>query len=241
MAHSPQQGSTVRNHLLAALSPEILSPLLSKFSSVELPLRQVLHAAEAPIEAVYFPETGMVSLVAGLEEGGQGEVGVIGREGMVGLPLVMGVENAFVEAMVQLPGTALRMATGAFRRELDGNAPLKALLLRYNEAVHAQVSQTAACNGRHALEPRLARWLLMAHDRFDGDELPLTQEFLALMLCVHRPSVSVAAGILQRAGLLRYANGLIIVLDRAGLEAASCECYRVVQRRFANLLGHPTD
>jgi CRP-like cAMP-binding protein len=159
---------------------------------------------------------------------------------MIGLPLVMGVENAFVEAMVQLPGTALSMAAATFRSELDKSAPLKALLLRYNEAVHAQVSQTAACNGRHALEPRLARWLLMAHDRVDGDDLRLTQEFLALMLGVQRPSVTIAAGLLQRAGLLRYSNGLITVLDRAGLEAASCECYRVVQRRFAILLGHPT-
>ena len=237
MAHSPPQPLTVRNHLLAALPPEILSALVPKLAAVDLPQRQILHAAEAPIEAIYFPEDGMVSLVAGLEEGGQGEVGVIGREGMVGLPLVMGVEDAFIEAMVQLPGTALSMAAGAFRRELDESAPLKALLLRYNEAVHAQVSQTAACNGRHALEPRLARWLLMAHDRFDGDELPLTQEFLALMLGVQRPSVTITAGLLQRAGLLRYANGLITVLDRAGLEAASCECYRVVQRRFATLLG----
>lgn len=240
MAYSPPQPSTVRNHLLAALSPEVLLPLLPKFSSVDLPTRQVLHAAAAPIEAVYFPEAGMVSLVAGLEEGDQGEVGVIGREGMVGLPLVMGVEDAFIEAMVQLPGTALSMAARAFRRELDESAPLKALLLRYNEALHAQVSQTAACNGRHALEPRLARWLLMAHDRFDGDELPLTQEFLALMLGVQRSSVSITAGLLQRAGLLRYANGLITVLDRPGLEAASCECYRVVQRRFATLLGSAT-
>jgi len=238
--HSPQQGSTVRNHLLAALSPEILSTLLPKLTTVELPQRQILHAAEAPIEEIYFPETGMVSLVAGLEEGGQGEAGVIGREGMVGLPIVMGVESAFIEAMVQLPGTALSMAAGAFRHELDLCAPLKALLLRYNEAAHAQISQTAACNGRHALEPGLARWLLMAHDRFDGDELPLTQEFLALMLGVHRPSVTITAGLLQRAGLLRYANGLITVLDRSSLEAASCECYRVVQRRFAALLGSAT-
>jgi CRP-like cAMP-binding protein len=240
VAHSPAQPSTVRNHLLTALPPASLSALLPKLTAVELPQRQILHAPEAPIEAIYFPETGMVSLVAGLEEGGQGEVGVIGREGMVGLPLVMGVESSFIEAMVQLPGTALRMTAGAFRHELGECAPLKALLLRYNEGIHAQVSQTAACNGRHALESRLARWLLMAHDRTDGDDLPLTQEFLAMMLGVQRPSVTITAGLLQRAGLLRYANGLITVLDRPGLEAASCECYRAVQRRFATLMGPAT-
>lgn len=191
------------------------------------------------IEAVYFPEAGMVSLVAGFDEGTQGEVGVVGREGMIGMPLVMGVESAFVEAMVQMPGTALSMTAKAFRQELKECAPLMALLLRYSEAVHAQVSQTAACNASHALEQRLACWLLIAHDRAEGDDLPLTQGFLGLMLGVHRPSVTVTAGILQRAGLIRYGNGLITVLDRASLEAASCECYGVVRRRFASLLGHP--
>ena len=139
--------------------------------------------------------------------------------------------------MVQLPGAALRMGAGAFRRELEVSAPLRALLLRYNEALQAQVMQTAACNGRHGLEQRLARWLLVARDRAEGDELALTQDFVAMMLGVHRPSVTVTAGILQRAGLIRYANGHITLLDRPGLEAAACECYGAVRQRFATLLG----
>jgi CRP-like cAMP-binding protein len=238
VGQSDSQPSSVRNHLLAALPADALSRMLPKLTAVDLPLRQTLYAAEASIEAVYFPEAGMVSLVAELEEGSRGEVGIVGREGMVGTPLVLGVESAFTDAMVQLPGSALRIGAVAFRRELDENPPLRVLLLRYCEAASAQLAQTAACNGRHGLEQRLARLLLMAHDRFDSDVLPLTQDFLAMMLGVHRPSVTVAAGILQRAGLIRYSGGRITVLDRGRLEAASCECYAIVQRRFASLLGN---
>jgi CRP-like cAMP-binding protein len=224
------------NRLLASLPPEALAHLLPKLSPVALSLRQILCLPDAPIDAVYFPESGMVSMVANLE-GTQVEVGVVGREGMVGTPLLAGVETSFAECMVQLPGTALRMGAGAFRAELEANAPLRALLLRYNEALQAQVMQTAACNGRHGLEQRLARWLLVARDRAEGDELPLTQDFVAMMLGVHRPSVTVTAGILQRAGLIRYANGHITILDRPSLEAAACECHGAVRRRFAALLG----
>jgi CRP-like cAMP-binding protein len=229
--------SSVRNHLLAALPADALARLLPKFIFVDLPLRASLCAAEAPIEAVHFPEAGMVSLVAELEEGTRQEVGIVGREGMVGTPLVFGVESAFTDMMVQLPGSALRIGAAAFRRELDESPPFRALMLRYCEAANSQIAQTAACNGRHGLEQRLARWLLMAHDRFEDDALPLTQDFLAIMLGVHRPSITITAGILQRSGLIRYANGLITVLDRRSLEAASCECYAIVQRRFTNLLG----
>jgi CRP-like cAMP-binding protein len=151
-----------------------------------------------------------------------------------------GVSTSFSEAFVQLPGTALKMAASDFRAEFDANQPFRAMLLRYNEALHAQVMQTAACNGRHGLEERLARWILMAHDRGDGADLPLTQDFLAMMLGVHRPSITVTAGILQRAGLIRYANGRVTIPHRTALEAASCECYEDVRKRFASLLGVPT-
>ncbi len=211
--------------------------MLPKLTIVDLPLRETLYAAETSIEAVYFPQAGMVSLVADLEEGSRGEVGIVGREGVVGTPLILGVESAFTDAMVQLPGNALRMGAAAFRRELEENPPLRTRLLRYCEAANAQLAQTAACNGRHGLEQRLARLLLMAHDRFDSNVLPLTQDFLAMMLDVHRPSVTVTARILQSSGLIRYSNGRITVLDRGGMEAASCECYAIVQRRYASLLG----
>lgn len=240
MATSDPSSVSTGNRLLAALPNGVLAQLLPKLKRVPLVNRQVLYEPDSLMEAVYFPEAGMVSLITNLDDGVQAEVGIIGREGMLGTPLISGVATAFTEAMVQLPGSALRMDARAFRQELDANGPLRALLFRYNEALQAQVSQTAACNGRHGLEQRLARWLRMALDRIDGDDLPLTQDFMAMMLGVHRPSITVTAGILQRAGLIRYAGGLISVIDRSGLEAASCECYKAVQRRFVSLLGQST-
>jgi CRP-like cAMP-binding protein len=237
MPHDDRHSDGVRNNLLAGLPNDVRAKLLPKLSNVTLPIRQVLYAAEAPIEFVYFPEDSVISMVATLQDGGMAEVGLIGREGMAGTPLLSGVKTAFTEAMVQIAGTALRMAAGSFAHELDENPTLKAALLRYNEYLTAQISQTSACNGRHGLEQRLARWLLMAHDRIAGDDLPLTQEFIAMMLGVHRPSISVTAGILQRSGLIRYSGGLITVVDRHSLEAASCECYAAVQRRSDRLLG----
>jgi CRP-like cAMP-binding protein len=227
----------VRNRLLAALPPENLAQLLPKLHPVSLPLRKALLAPQERIEAVYFIESGWASVVAQLNDGTQAEIGLIGREGMVGLSLVGGVETAFAETYMQAGGEGLRMEASAFQRELDENSDLRRRLFRYSEAMHAQTAQTAACNGRHELEQRLARWLLMAHDRTDGDELLITQEFLSLMLCVYRPSVTVVAGILQRAGIIRYSKGNITMLDRDALEATACDCYRTVQDRFEYLLG----
>jgi CRP-like cAMP-binding protein len=226
-----------RNALLRALPPNVLAELAPAFHPVSLSLRDTLFAPDAVIQSVYFVEDGWVSLVATLDDGAQAEVGLVGREGMVGLPVVAGVETAFVEAMVQGRGTALRMDAGTFRRSLDEEPILLALMLRYFEAMNAQTAQTAACNGRHGLEQRLARWLLMAHDRSDGDDLEITQEFLALMLCVYRPSVSIIARSLQSAGLIEYVRGHVKIVDRPGLEAASCDCYMNVRRRFSRLLG----
>ncbi len=227
---------TPRNHLLAALPPHDLARLRPQLEPVALLVPQVLYAAGQPIPAVHFVETGWVSMVARLEGGDLAEVGLVGREGMVGLSLALGADAASTEAMVQGTGTALRMDAAAFRQALAGSAALHRLLLRYALAFQAQVSQTAACNGRHRLEERLARWLLMAHDRADGDELPLTQDFLSMMLAVRRSGVTIAAGILQKAGLIRYVRGRITVLDRPGLEAAACECHGAVRREYARLL-----
>ena len=225
------------NQLLAALPSTVLERLLPNLCRVVLPLRQVLYHPDVPIEAAYFPESGMISLVVNMNDGMQAEVGVMGREGMVGGPLLLGVDTSFAEAVVQVPGAALRMGAREFRHALEANASFRTLLLRYQEALQAQVMQTAACNGRHGLKQRLARWLLMAHDCGAGDKLPLTQDFTAMMLGVHRPSVTVVAGALQRAGLVRYSGGQVTVLDRPSLEAASCECYALVKRRFTALLG----
>ncbi len=176
-------------------------------------------------------------MLAMLADGRSAEVGVVGSEGMVGLPLLLGSNSSHVEAMVQAAGTMLRLHAGAFRRALEESAALRTLLLRYTLAFQQQVTQTAACNGHHALDQRLARWLLMAHDRAEDDEFPMTQEFLAMMLCVHRPGVTVAARLFQQAGLIRYGHGQMKVTDREGLEAAACECYGTVRRQFEQLLG----
>jgi CRP-like cAMP-binding protein len=233
----PPSPAGVRNQLLASLPPDILARLLPKMRPVSLTVRDTLMAPDAIIQSVWFVESGFVSLVTALDDGTQAEVGLVGREGMVGTPLVHEVDTAFSEAYVQADGSALQLEAAAFRRVLDAEPPLRRLLLRYSEAAHAQTTQTAACNGRHALEQRLARWLLMAQDRIDGHELPVTQEFLGLMLCVYRPSITVVASTLQRAGIIRYGRGQITVLDRSALEATSCDCYMAVKRRFERLLG----
>ena len=229
-----------RNHLLAALPSEDLARLWPRLEPVELPFRHVVQVPEEPITAVHFPEEGWISMMALLSDGGAAEVGLIGREGMLGLPVFFGAETTTLEGMVQGPGKALRLSAAAFREELEAIPSLRPLLLRYAFAHQQQVAQTAACNGRHVLEQRLARWLLMAHDRADGDDFPMTQEFLATMLCVHRPGVTVAARVLQQTGYIRYAPGNITVTDRAGLEEVACECYGAVRRQFRQLLGVPT-
>jgi CRP-like cAMP-binding protein len=229
--------SVVKNRLLAALPPDVLSRLRPRLRNVPLNVRNTIMMPNTEIEAVYFVESGWVSLVTLLEDGAQAEIGIVGREGMVGLPLVTGVDTAFVEAYAQADGTALRLDAGSFRRTMDEEPEFRRLLLRYLEAMVAQFTQTAACNGRHGLEQRLARWLLMAHDRAEGDNLQITQEFLSMMLCVYRPTVSIAARSLQRAGIIRLGRGRITVLDREGLESSACDCYEIVRRRTARLLG----
>jgi CRP-like cAMP-binding protein len=236
---SQTRQSAVRNRLLAALPPDGFAALAPALQPVELDFKQVLHRPDRPIEAGYFLEGGMVSMLAPLEEGQTTEVGLIGREGLVGLPVVMGAESASTEALVQMPGTALCVPAAELRAAFEASAALRAVVLSYAQAHHTQVAQTAACNGQHAVDERLARWLLMAHDRAEADEFPMTQEFVAMMLGVRRAGISVAAGTLQKAGVIDYGYGRITVLDRAGLEAAACECYGTVRRQYERLLGTP--
>jgi len=237
MARPDPPAPPSHNRLLAALPPEDLARFRPGLEPVDLPLRHVLHAPDEPIAAVHFPETGWVSMLAHFNDGDAAGVGLVGREGMVGLPLVLGADYSSVEAMAQAPGTALRLEAGAFREALDASPALRALLLRYALAEHEQVARTAACNARHPIEQRLARWLLTAHDRAEADEFAMTHEFMAMMLGVRRPGVSLAAGVLQKAGLIRYVRGRMAITDRPGLEAASCECYHVARREFSRLLG----
>lgn len=229
--------SAVHNRLLAALPPADFERLAASLTPVTLSLRQFLVEADEPIEAAYFVETGMVSYLGYLANGEALEVGLIGCEGMVGLPLILGVDRTAVGGMVQVGGTALRIGPAALRQAFNDSEAIRTRLLRYMHALHTQVSQTAVCNGSHSLQERLARWLLLAHDRAKDNRFPMTHEFMATMLGVRRSGVTVIAGALKQAGMISYANGHMIVLDRQGLEAAACECYGTVRRQYGLLLG----
>jgi CRP-like cAMP-binding protein len=229
--------SAVRNRLLTALPSADFKRLAVSLSPVTLTLKQNLLEAEEPIGAAYFIETGMISYLNYLEGGEAQEIGLIGSEGMIGLPLILGVDHAPFGAMVQMEGTALRLSAAALRQAFNESETLRTRLLRYMQALHIQVSQTAACNNHHSLEERLTRWLLMAHDRAGNDQFPMTHEFMSMMLGVRRAGVTVTAGALKHAGLIHYTNGDITILDRPSLEAMACECYGNVQRQYGQLLG----
>jgi CRP-like cAMP-binding protein len=226
-----------RNRLLTALPPASLARLWPWLTPVELELHEILQRPEQPVGTVYFSETGWFSMLAMLEDGDGAEVGLVGREGMIGLPVILGDDRDDLEVIVQCPGSALSMKADALRAAMADDPDLRTLLLRYVLVHHGQVARTAACNGRHQIDQRLARWLLMAHDRAEGDDYPITHEFLSMMLGVRRAGVTVAAGALQKAGLIRYRSGQMTITDRAGLEASACECYGIARRASDRLSG----
>jgi CRP-like cAMP-binding protein len=229
-----------RNYLLASLPPEVLQQVAPHLRRVSLPFRAVPYRPDDPIDAVHFVESGYVSLIVMLADGDAVEVGVIGREGMAGLPLLFGVDRARLEFLVQSPVTAWRMEAAAFQHCVGTLPQFRAVLLRYAMAYQMQITYCAACNSRHLIEQRLARWLLMAHDRVSGDEFPLTHEFLSMMLGVRRASISIAAQIFQRAGLIRYEFGQMRIVDRPGLVAVACECHGMIRREYDRLLPAPS-
>jgi CRP-like cAMP-binding protein len=223
------------NLILAALPTHEFKRLSEQLESVELRLGEILHMPEEQIEYVYFPIVGVISLVAILQDGETVEAGIVGREGMVGIPIVLGVDTTTNQALVQGGGKALRMKANSLKAYLRNDGVLWPLLLRYVHAMFAQVSQTAACNRVHTLNERLARWLLLTHDLRGRDKFDLTHEFLANMLGTRRAGVSVAASSLREAGLIDYSRGQVIMLDRKGLEGASCECYGIVKAEYDRL------
>ncbi|HEX8851043.1 MAG TPA: Crp/Fnr family transcriptional regulator [Gemmatimonadaceae bacterium] len=227
----------LRNRLLAALPPEELARVRREAKPVRLGMREILFERDTPIQHVYFPETAVVSLVNTLEHGGTVEIGTAGREGIAGLSVFLMAESTTATAVAQIPGMAWRIPVDAFLRLAAPTNALHRLLLRYTQAFLTQVAQTAACNAAHLVEQRCARWLLMTHDRVDGDVMPLTHEFLAFMLGVRRSGVTIAMRSLQDAKLIDYTRGRVMIVDRAGLEGASCECYRVVRAQFDQLLA----
>ncbi|MEQ1610470.1 MAG: Crp/Fnr family transcriptional regulator [Hyphomonadaceae bacterium] len=204
-------------------------------SLVDLELGETLHRHGDVIEHVYFVETGFISALAVLSNGQPLEIGLIGAEGLAGFEVVLGGTTAYSETMCQTGGRAYRLRALALKEAFAQSPVLRDFLLRYALIYQVQVSQTAACNAHHALEQRLARWLLAAHDRSGVPQLSLTQDLIAVMLGVRRATVSIAASTLQRAGVIRYQHGKITILDRTGLENAACECYEAVAGEYRRL------
>jgi CRP-like cAMP-binding protein len=218
------------NRFLATLPPHDFSLLAPHLRTAPLERGVMLHDVGEEIEHVYFPHTGMVSLVAVMQSGASVETATIGRAGVIGASAGLGAHSTFARAIVQLPGTAARLSAGQFHAAASQSQGIRDLIVRYNDLLLAQIQQSVACNALHALEARLCRWLLQTHDCMDGDVIPLTQELLGQMLGVRRTTVTIAARLLQSAGLIRYRRGQIQILDRKALEDIACECYAVVRQ-----------
>lgn len=223
------------NRLLGALPQSELQQVLPELQPLYLDARQVVIDVNKPIEHVYFPDDGVISIVSVMRDGSVVEVATVGNEGMIGLPLFLKTNRTLGQAFAQVPGAAFRMTADAFRHAASMPA-FNELLHRYTQALFAQVAQTAGCNRLHLAEERFARWILMTHDRVGADEFQLTQEFLAQMLGVRRATVSEVAAQAQKEGLIRYRRGHMSVLNRAGLEAKSCECYAIIQAEYDRLV-----
>ncbi len=232
----PNSLDAVHNHLLAALPPAQWQRWMPDLELVPLALGQVVYESGRVMSHVYFPTTAIVSLLYVLENGASAEIAVVGNEGIVGVSLFMGGGSTPSRAVVQSAGHGYRLRAGAMQAEFDRGGPVLHLLLRYTQALITQMAQTAVCNRHHSLDQQLCRWLLLSLDRLHGKELVMTQELISNMLGVRREGVTEAALKLQKAGLIRYARGHITVLDRAGLEHRSCECYAVVKTEYDRLL-----
>lgn len=215
------------NRLLAALPAEDFRRILPSLENIPLKLKRILYKPADIVDDVYFPGGGFVSVVTVLANGDMVEVATIGREGVVGVSAITAGYPESTLTMVQMETeSCLRMPAAAFRREMDRQGALHALVTRFTHALMGIIMQTTACNAIHNVEQRLARWLLMAHDRVGADRFPLTQEFVAMMLGAARPTVTIVAGTLQRAGLITYKRGNVVIVNREALQEASCECYR---------------
>lgn len=229
----------IENQLLSSLPQEEYKRLLPNLELVSLNFKQIIYAPDEAIDYVYFPNSGIISLVNVTKDGRTVEVAMVGNEGMAGIPVFLRADKTPCLAISQVVGDAMRMKTDVFKREVTPGTSLYNLLLRYTQALLNQISQSVACNCLHPVEGRLCRWLLMSHDRVKSNQFMLTQELLSQMLGVRRASVSEVAATLQKAGLIRYTRGKMTILDREGLESSSCECYRVVKEEFDRLLGTP--
>ena len=234
-SHSAKSQNSTGNHILNALPPEDFERLLPDLEVMDMPSGKILYHPDEPIDYVYFPDTAMISVVTMTAEGQSVEAGVIGREGVAGFNILMGVDSMPNENIVQLPGSGRRLATATLKREFERGGALQKLALRFIHAVMIQLGQSTLCNRLHSNEERLSRWLLMSHDRATSNELKLTQEFLAIMLGANRATVTLSAIALQSAGYIKYARGQITVTNRCGLEDFTCVCYSAVKREYDRL------
>ena len=211
------------NRLLAALPPEAYRSLQPNLEIVPLAFKQVLVQPQEPMLYVYFPRSSLVALLTAVE------IGIVGNEGMIGIPVFLGTDRSTFRAIVQIPGEAVRLKANVFKQAIAQIEPLSFWIQRYINLLLIQISQTSACNSRHSIEQRCCRWLLAMHDSAGADEFAITQEFLAQMLCVRRASVTEVALKLQKTELLRYSRGRMTICDRQGLEATACECYSLLK------------
>jgi CRP-like cAMP-binding protein len=225
------------NRLLALLPTDVYEQLTPHLELVSLTIHQPIYEIDEPIPHVYFPHHSLISLITSMENGSTIEISLVGREGMAGILAVLGGKTKGHRACVQIAGQAMRMEAATLKAEFDRGGPLQRVLLRYCQALLTQAAQYAACNRFHLTEERLARWLLLVRVCVQNDTFLLTQEFIGEMLGVPRSSVTVAAGNLSQAGLIRYTRGRVTILDGKALEDYSCECYGVIQSEFAHLLG----
>jgi CRP-like cAMP-binding protein len=226
-----------KNLLLNKLSERELEQISRDLQKVDLPSKKALYEPGQAIATVYFVTNGVVSMVNEPDAGEVVEFATIGREGMVGFPVLLGSSSMPSRTIVQVAGDALKMQVPALHRAIEKVPKLSRLLLRHTMALLNQIAQTTSCNRLHEVDERCARWLLQTHDRMDGNSFSLTQEFLAQMLGCHRPTVTVAAGMLQQAGLIEYTRGVIKIVDRKGLEKAACNCYRIIAEEYERLLN----
>lgn len=226
-----------KNRILAALPAAEYESLLPDLKPVTLEYKQVLYEPNKTIRYVYFPNDGVISMLSTVVDRILVEVGMVGSEGMFGIPVFLGANSTPHQGIVQVAGSAVRMKAGVLREEFKRGGRLQDLLLRYTQAHLIMLSQTAVCNRIHALDGRLSRWLLMIHDRVDGDEFLLTQDIISQMLGAQRTGVTGAAGTLQKKRMIRYSRGKIAILDRRRLEEAACDCYLIVKEEFDRLAG----
>ncbi len=237
MPPAKRQSIALDNYLLASLGGPEHDRIIQKLEPVTLKLGQVMHESGEAMEYVYFPTTAIFSLLCIMENGATAEIGVVGNDGILGVEMFMGGDTTTSRAVVQSSGHCCRMKAKDLKDEFTLGGPFQKLLLRYTQALIAQISQTAVCNRLHSLEQQLCRWLLLSHDRLDSDKLVMTHDLISNMLGVRREGVTLAAKKLVERNLIKSVRGTMTVIDREGLEDAVCECYEVVNAEYNRLLG----